>query len=113
MMANTKQKKAGVAGLKMTDLKITGLKRVRGKRGITRQQVCAMAMALSLAGCASQDGDGRERQMLQQAADYCESIGGEAYVQETSLGTGRYCRLPNGRVEQQWSLYQRERLDIE
>lgn len=88
-------------------------KRMMNSNSITaRQNHCLIAaMMLLLAGCASQGGE--DQQMLQQAADYCERIGGEAYVQETSLGTGRYCRLPNGRVEQQWSLYQQQRLDIE
>jgi len=27
------------------------------------------------------------------------------------LGTGRYCHLPDGRVENQWQLYRMERLD--
>jgi putative hemolysin len=67
---------------------------------------------LLLAGCAS-EGGGADSQnlMTQRAAEYCESVGGTTEVQETSLGTGRYCHLPDGRVENQWRLYRMERLD--
>tara|TARA_R110002072_G_scaffold30095_7_gene94244 strand:- start:722 stop:976 length:255 start_codon:yes stop_codon:yes gene_type:complete len=72
----------------------------------------SMAALLVLGGCAA-GGGGAESQnhMTQRAAEYCESLGGETEVQETSLGTGRYCRLPDGRVENQWQLYRMERLD--
>ncbi|HSP30786.1 MAG TPA: DUF333 domain-containing protein [Halomonas sp.] len=67
---------------------------------------------LPLAGCAASGGDpNSQNEMTQSAAEYCESIGGETEVQETRLGTGRYCRLPDGRVENQWQLYRSERLD--
>jgi len=45
------------------------------------------------------------------AAAYCVSLGGERLTRESALGTGRYCRLPDGRVENEWHLYRTERLD--
>ncbi|WP_445012234.1 DUF333 domain-containing protein [Vreelandella stevensii] len=45
------------------------------------------------------------------AAEYCETRGGERMTRESRLGTGRYCRLPDGRVENEWRLYRTERLD--
>ena len=45
------------------------------------------------------------------AAAYCVSLGGERLTREITLGTGRYCRLPDGRVENEWHLYRTERLD--
>ncbi len=71
---------------------------------------CSMAASLLLGGCAA-GGTDEQHQMTRYAADYCESVGGETQVQETRLGTGRYCRLPDGRVENQWQLYRKERLD--
>ncbi|MFP3343114.1 DUF333 domain-containing protein [Halomonas sp. SIMBA_159] len=49
--------------------------------------------------------------MKMAAAEYCESVGGERMTRESALGTGRYCRLPDGRVENEWHLYQTGRLD--
>ncbi|XKG79791.1 DUF333 domain-containing protein [Vreelandella aquamarina] len=49
--------------------------------------------------------------MQSAAANYCESVGGERITRKSSLGTGRYCRLPDGRVESEWHLYRSERLD--
>ncbi|TVP43329.1 MAG: DUF333 domain-containing protein [Halomonas sp.] len=49
--------------------------------------------------------------MTQYAAEYCRSVGGENEIRESRLGIGRYCRLPDGRVENQWQLYRSERLD--
>ena len=76
------------------------------------QRLCLFTVFLVVAGCAPQKGgEHSPNQMAQRAADYCESVGGETEVQETRLGTGRYCRLPDGRVENQWQLYRSERLD--
>lgn len=76
------------------------------------RQVFLMSALLLLAGCASEGGgDNTQNYMTQRAAQYCESIGGETEVQETSLGTGRYCRLPDGRVENQGQLYRNERME--
>lgn len=77
-----------------------------------KNRICLSAALLLLAGCATGGaGENSQNQMTQRAAEYCESIGGKTDVQETSLGTGRYCRLPDGRVENQWRLYRMERLD--
>lgn len=67
----------------------------------------ALMMVLGLAGCAG----GHGMNMQTAAAEYCESVGGERITRESALGTGRYCRLPDGRVENEWHLYQTERLD--
>tara|TARA_R110000851_G_scaffold86842_12_gene189056 strand:- start:3144 stop:3395 length:252 start_codon:yes stop_codon:yes gene_type:complete len=76
------------------------------------QRVCLFTVFLVVAGCATQKADEHSQNpMTQRAAEYCESVGGETEVQETRLGTGRYCRLPDGRVENQWQLYRSERLD--
>lgn len=76
------------------------------------QSLCLFAVLLVVAGCATQKGgEHSQNQMTQLAAEYCESVGGETEVQETSLGIGRYCHLPDGRVENQWQLYRTERLD--
>lgn len=73
---------------------------------------CSMAALILLGGCAVGGGGAESHNLMtQRAAEYCESVGGETEVQETSLGTGRYCRLPDGRVENQWQLYRMERLD--
>lgn len=73
---------------------------------------CLISALLTLAGCTSGGGGtDSQNQMTQRAAEYCQSIGGETGVQETRLGTGRYCRLPDGRVENQWQFYRSERLD--
>jgi putative hemolysin len=78
----------------------------------TSYRYSMIAVVALLAGCASGGGDGdSQNHMTQRAAEYCESIGGETDVQKTSLGTGRYCRLPDGRVENQRQLYRTERLD--
>lgn len=66
---------------------------------------------LLLVGCASSGGGpDSQNQMTQYAAEYCRSLGGENEIRESSLGTGRYCRLPDGRVENEWQLYRSERL---
>ncbi|WP_404342352.1 DUF333 domain-containing protein [Vreelandella aquamarina] len=67
----------------------------------------ALMIVLGLAGCAG----GQGVSMKTAAAEYCESVGGERITRESALGTGRYCRLPDGRVENEWHLYQTERLD--
>lgn len=67
---------------------------------------------LLLAGCANGGGGpDSDNQMTQYAAEYCRSIGGENEIRESRLGTGRYCRLPDGRVENEWQLYRKEHLD--
>jgi uncharacterized protein len=72
----------------------------------------AMPAVLVLVGCANGgSGPDSENQMTQYAAEYCRSLGGENDIRESSLGTGRYCRLPDGRVENEWKLYRTERLD--
>ncbi|MBS3667061.1 DUF333 domain-containing protein [Halomonas boliviensis] len=71
-----------------------------------------MPAVLVLVGCANGGGGpDSENQMTQYAAEYCRSLGGENEIRESSLGTGRYCRLPDGRVENEWKLYRTERLD--
>lgn len=73
---------------------------------------CLTAAVLLLAGCAAgAGGPDSQNQMTQYAAEYCRSIGGENELSETRLGTGRYCRLPDGRVENEWQLYRSEHLD--
>ncbi len=65
-----------------------------------------------LVGCANSGvGPVSENQMTSYAAEYCRSLGGENEIRESSLGTGRYCRLPDGRVENEWKLYRTEHLD--
>lgn len=73
----------------------------------------AMPAVLLLAGCANSGGGdpNSQNQMTQYAAEYCRSLGGENEIRESSLGTGRYCLLPNGRVENEWELYRTEHLD--
>lgn len=72
-----------------------------------------IVVLLLLGGCATGRGDpNSQNQMTQYAAEYCRSLGGENEIRESSLGTGRYCRLPDGRVENAWQLYRSERLDI-
>ena len=66
-----------------------------------------LIMMVSLVGCAG--GEGADMQTA--AAAYCVSLGGERLTRESALGTGRYCRLPDGRVENEWHLYRTERLD--
>ncbi|HAA46089.1 MAG: hypothetical protein XD36_0008 [Halomonas sp. 54_146] len=73
---------------------------------------CLIAAVLLLVGCtAGASGPDSQNQMTQYAAEYCRSIGGENELRESRLGTGRYCRLPDGRVENEWQLYRSERLD--
>ncbi|MDP4556265.1 DUF333 domain-containing protein [Halomonas meridiana] len=64
-------------------------------------------IALGLGGCAGTSGVN----MQTAAAEYCESVGGERMTRESALGTGRYCRLPDGRVENEWHLYRTEHLE--
>lgn len=72
----------------------------------------SMTVLLMLGGCAASGGDpNSQNQMTQYAAEYCRSLDGENEIRESSLGTGRYCRLPDGRVENEWQLYRTERLD--
>ncbi|WP_286901866.1 DUF333 domain-containing protein [Vreelandella sedimenti] len=73
---------------------------------------CPIVALLMLGGCATGGGDPHsQNQMTQYAAEYCRSLGGQNEISESSLGTGRYCRLPDGRVENEWQLYRTERLD--
>lgn len=77
----------------------------------TGNRLGLMMALVVLSGCAVNGGDSNsQNEMTQHAAEYCESIGGETEIQQTRLGTGRYCRLPDGRVENQWKLYRTERL---
>ena len=72
-----------------------------------------IVVLLLIGGCATGGGDpNSQNQMTQYAAEYCRSLGGENEIRESSLGTGRYCSLPDGRVENAWQLYRSERLDI-
>lgn len=72
----------------------------------------SIAALLLLGGCATGGGDpNSQNQMTQYAAEYCRSVGGENEIRESSLGTGRYCRLPDGRVENEWKLYRTEHLN--
>ena len=66
---------------------------------------------LLLAGCATGERTDTQTSMRGAAAEYCKSIGGQTEVQETRLGSGRYCRLPGGQLENEWMLYRSERLD--
>ncbi len=67
-------------------------------------------LPLALAGCVTPGSDAAPS-MQAAAAEYCETRGGERMTRESRLGTGRYCRLPDGRVENEWRLYRTERLD--
>ncbi|MGO2990424.1 MAG: putative hemolysin [Halomonadaceae bacterium] len=64
-----------------------------------------------LGGCATGERADTQTSMRGAATEYCESIGGQSEVQETRLGSGRYCRLPGGQLENEWMLYRSERLD--
>ncbi|GGW21511.1 DUF333 domain-containing protein [Vreelandella hamiltonii] len=70
----------------------------------------AVGMTVLLAGCATAGGE-QAPSMQAAAAEHCEARGGERITRESRLGTGRYCRLPDGRVENEWHLYRTERLD--
>ncbi|WP_141243487.1 putative hemolysin [Vreelandella boliviensis] len=73
---------------------------------------CPIMALMLLGGCATGVGDPHsQNQMTQYAAEYCRSVGGENEIRESSLGTGRYCRLPDGRVENEWQLYRKEHLE--
>jgi putative hemolysin len=90
---------------------LSSTRRATGMR-MKGPRLCLCVALVVVAGCATEKGSEQSpNQMTQRAAEYCESVGGETEVQETSLGTGRYCRLPDGRVENQWQLYRSERLD--
>lgn len=39
------------------------------------------------------------------ASTYCVSIGGTSFVRNTPSGAVGYCRLPNGKVEDEWTLF--------
>ncbi|WP_311063625.1 DUF333 domain-containing protein [Halomonas sp. DWK9] len=69
----------------------------------------ALFISVMLTGCAG--GPAGATSMQAAAAEYCERLGGERFTRESPLGTGRYCRLPDGRVENEWQLYQSEQLD--
>lgn len=73
--------------------------------------VSTLIAMLLLAGCATGERSDTQTGMRGAAAEYCESIGGQSEVQETRLGSGRYCRLPGGQLENEWMLYRSERLD--
>lgn len=82
------------------------------RRGTKEAGYFATLLTFSLlAGCATGGDTDTQTSMRGAAAEYCESIGGEREVQETRLGSGRYCRLPDGRVENEWQLYSSERLN--
>ena len=73
--------------------------------------VSTLIAMLLLVGCATGERADTQTSMRGAATEYCESIGGQSEVQETRLGSGRYCRLPGGQLENEWMLYQSERLD--
>ncbi|WP_249976434.1 putative hemolysin [Vreelandella olivaria] len=65
-----------------------------------------------LVGCAvNNDSLHAQTDIRRAAADYCQRVGGETEIRENRFGQGRYCRLPNGRVENEWQFYRSERLD--
>lgn len=67
---------------------------------------------LLLVGCAVDDSSYHTQTDIRRAAaDYCQSVGGETEIRENRFGQGRYCRLPDGRVENEWQFYRSERLD--
>lgn len=41
------------------------------------------------------------------ASVYCGSIGGKSFVRKTPSGDVGYCRLPNGRVHEEWALFRK------
>lgn len=73
--------------------------------------VSTLVAMLLLAGCATGERAGTQTSMRGAATEYCESMGGQSEVQETRLGSDRYCRLPDGRVENEWQFYRSEQLD--
>lgn len=91
------------ARLKRSRLKILGVRRAG--------YISTLLAMLLLAGCATGERADTQTSMRGAATEYCESIGGQSEVQETRLGSGRYCRLPGGQLENEWMLYQSERLD--
>lgn len=87
---------------------------LRPKRGglmTIGYRVCLIFALLLLVGCVTGQGESAQTDIRDAATEYCESRGGQSEVQETRLGSGRYCRLPDGRVENEWQLYRSERLD--
>lgn len=87
------------------------LRRIRDGSMTIGYRILLIFSLLLLAGCVTGQGESAQTGMRDAATEYCESRGGQSEVQETRLGSGRYCRLPDGRVENEWQLYRSERLD--
>lgn len=75
--------------------------------------VALMTVSLALAGAimpsvpahAAEDGAG----IANPASTYCVSIGGQSIVRQTPSGAVGYCRLPDGKVREEWALFRNSR----
>ncbi len=70
-----------------------------------------MMLPLLLAGCASQQNDAPPPPamgMANPAAVYCQQKGGTSVPVETPQGVRSDCKLPNGDVIDEWTLYRRD-----
>ncbi|PMR73753.1 DUF333 domain-containing protein [Billgrantia endophytica] len=58
---------------------------------------------LPLAACATQDSPSVGT--ANPASEYCESIGGDSEMRQVDGGVTGYCRLPDGRMIDEWELF--------
>ena len=58
-----------------------------------------------VAGCIATPVPDDTTTMANPASVYCESVGGEVEIQSEADGEVGYCRLPDGRVFEEWALY--------
>ena len=61
------------------------------------------AVLLLLSSCAS--GGSSATQIPNPASQYCLQVGGKHHVKSNASGQTGYCRLPDGRLVNEWEFY--------
>lgn len=67
------------------------------------KKLLIVAGVLPLAACATSKSPSVG--MANPASEYCVSIGGETEMQQSDSGVTGYCRLPDGRMIEEWELF--------
>ena len=83
----------------------------RLNEGIGLMKFYVSVISLVLTGCVSATPSTENAQLANPASTYCVEQGGTVEIRKEAAGKKGYCRLPDGRVVEEWELFRSQSKD--
>jgi putative hemolysin len=68
-------------------------------------RIPSLAMGLLIAGCTPSPSTDKPVSLANPASTYCVEQGGTVEIRSDAKGQTGYCRLPDGRVVEEWEFF--------